>query len=608
MSGHTNYPIKAIVLILAVALFCCQSPLIAEDGANPKLIALIEKYQKRCQTPSGVWPDISANGLHDFDTKNRAALTNLKAIPRNALRLENRELYDLLKWRTECRIDEMRLRLYLTPSADDLRLLPRQGVLGAIDPLWSLPRPATLSEYQERIRILQSFPPYANQVIALLREAVARRMLPGRQLAWQARANVGRWLNHGPGLVRNPFEPNTSMTEAERTLYAPFESMDGVDSVVRMTLQEAARKIIHEQVIPAIQAYYDALSQEYLPACPEWTSLSQWQNGADVYRVLLRTSTTTRVDPAELQKFGSQEVGRIRRQMASLLPRIGFKGSLDEFLVYARTNPEFYFQSGSQLLAAYRDAMQDIEPLLPRIILHVPKMNIRVEGSRDGVAAAYEPPDANHEYDLVNVDISAPSIHPAFEVIPLMLHEGMPGHALQHAVARELASQQPGSVTAFREEARQSAGFVEGWGLYSESLGRTLGLYRTPLEEFGALRMALTRAVRVVMDTGVHLSGWTIQQAKEYAAANTGEPEAQIDSEAGRTTSPGLLPAYAVGAQQIEAMRQLAAKALGGKFDLRSFDDAILRWGPLPLDVMRNKLKDCLDEKPCSQTFQTSTR
>jgi uncharacterized protein (DUF885 family) len=361
-------------------------------------------------------------------------------------------------------------------------------------------------------------------------------------------------------------------------------------------------------VIPALDEYYDALSQEYLPACPESPSLSQWPNGYDVYSVLLRLSTTIELDPRQVQDFGLQEVKRIRDKMAALVPRTGFKGPLNEFLIHARSDPKFYFSDDEQLLSAYRGAIQQIEPLLPKVIHDIPPFHIRVEGVHGGAAASYWAPNSKRDYDLVNVEIGNCSIHPKFEVIPLMLHEGLPGHALQHAVARESDSRATDAITIFERQARLSTGFDEGWGLYSEALGYSLGLYQTPMDEFGALRMELTRAVRISVDTGVHLSAWTLQQAENYVLANTGEPEAQIELEVGRTIWPGVQPAYTLGERQIMAMRDFVAKRLGEKFYLRMFNDALLRWGPLPLQVMRRQVEECLGVQQCSETFQTGTR
>lgn len=593
---------RPIALVAAVSLSCLW-PVAARDN-DAELIALIEVYQQSGEmAPSNGWPDLSANGLKNLEAHDRAALAKLHAISRKGLSPEHRELYDLLEWQIDGRLDQMRVRLYLTPFWTDPRLLPQTGLLDAVAPLWSLPNPVTLSEYEERIRKLEGFPEYVKQVIALLREAKAAHMLPARQFAWQATRSGGRWLNDKPGAFRNPFLPKTTITEGERKLYDPFQTMQGIETSERVRLQETARKLIHDRVIPAAGEYYDVLSEEYLPACPESPSLTQWPNGAAVYRVLLRLATTTDLEPKQVQEFGLREVKQIRNEMAMLVPQTGFRGSLNEFLLHLRNDPEFYFKSDEELLAAYRGALQRIEPRLPIVVHHIPKLSVRVEPVRGGAAAWYEAPNARHSDDLINVEVGTPGIHPKFEVLPLMLHEGLPGHALQHAVAREFTHETTDAIAAFEQEARQSTGFGEGWGLYSESLGYNLGLYRTPIDKFGALRMRLTRAVRVAVDTGIHLSGWSLQQAKDYAAANTGEPEAQIELEVGRSIWPAVQPAYAIGEQQIEAMRDTAANALGRKFDLHGFNDTLLRWGPLPLEVMRRKVEECLADARCSQTF-----
>jgi uncharacterized protein (DUF885 family) len=488
----------------------------------------------------------------------------------------------------------MRVRLYLTPFWREPRLFPGMGLLSALDRLWYVPHPTKLLDYEERIRKFDSFPEYVKNVAALLREAKAEHMLPARRLANESAASLNHWL-----------EATGTVTLAERTLYAPFQSMPRIATTDRERVQEAARSSIRQRVLPAVKEYYEALAHEYLPSCPEWPSLTQWPNGAEVYRVILRLETTSVLAPKQVQEFGLQEVKRIRDQMAILVPKTGFSGSLDEFLKHVRTDPQYYFSNGDQLLAAYRSAIQEIEPLLPKVVRRIPKLSVRVEPVRGGVAAMYLAPNPQHADDLVYVETGDPGIHPKFEVIPLMLHEALPGHALQHAVAREFALRAD-SITSFKEEARQSVGFGEGWGLYAETLGRALGLYRTSMDEFGALRMELKRAVRVVVDTGVHLSGWSVQQAREYVATTTGEPEAEVELEIGRLISPGTLASYKVGENEIEALRDAVKSRLKNRFDLRGFDDMMLQWGPLPLEVMRRKVDECLTDERCSQAFQAN--
>jgi uncharacterized protein (DUF885 family) len=181
-----------------------------------------------------------------------------------------------------------------------------------------------------------------------------------------------------------------------------------------------------------------------------------------------------------------------------------------------------------------------------------------------------------------------------------MLHEGTPGHELQHAVADELKAGNSDAISAFELNAGQNLAFAEGWALYAEGLGREMGLYSDPYDEFGELRMELTRAVRVVIDTGIQVDNWSDSRAKEYFLTETGKTQAEIDSEVSRTLWPGGQLAYKVGQFRIQGLREEASRALGSQFNVRAFHDAILRWGPLPLDILERKLDDCLNAPSCA--------
>ena len=196
--------------------------------------------------------------------------------------------------------------------------------------------------------------------------------------------------------------------------------------------------------------------------------------------------------------------------------------------------------------------------------------------------------------------VAHPEFHPKFEIIPLMLHEGTPGHGLQSAVADELHGGNSDIISIFERNAGLNNAFVEGWALYAEGMGREMGLYADPYDEFGELRMELTRAVRVVIDTGIHADGWSESRAKEYFLAETGKPQAEIDSEVSRTLWPGSQLAYKVGQFRIQRMREEVSGALGKQLDVRAFHDAILRWGPLPLEILGRKLDECLNAPSCS--------
>ena len=406
---------------------------------------------------------------------------------------------------------------------------------------------------------VKSFPAYVNQAVVLLREGIRARMLPSAEL------------------VRSVSEDCFGTPSAASTGDPEWND---------------ARK--------AAKDFCDFLSNEYLPASPVSRSLSQWPNGTEVYRELARRYTTTDLNPKQIHEFGVTEVARIRGDMLPVIARTGYKGSLDDFLKFARTEPRLYFSDGDDLLAAYRAALARIEPLVPTIIGHIPSRQLKVEPYKRDVAAMWYAPRAGQPEAVVYVAVNNPEIHPKFEIIPLMLHEGTPGHELQHAAADELHAGETDAISKFERNAGQNVAFAEGWALYAEGLGREMGLYVDPYDEFGKLRMELTRAVRVVIDTGIHARGWSDSRATEYFLAETGKPKAEVDSEVSRTLSPGGQLAYKVGQFRIQRLREKASRALGAQFDVRAFHDAILRWGPLPLAILERKLDECLNAPGCS--------
>ena len=519
----------------------------AEDPAD-RVRALIVADEESARLAPDRWPDVSLKALLERETLDRTTLDKLHAVARNDLARDARTIYDLFEWRLNRRLEQFRLRLYLTPFWNDDRYVGFAGVLGTANALSRASR--------ENVK---SFPAYVNQAVALLREGIRARMLPSAEL------------------VRSV---------SEECVSAPSTATAGDPA--------------WNEAWKAAKDFCDFLSNEYLPASPVSRSLSQWPNGSEVYRELARRYTTTELNPKQIHEFGVSEVARIRADMLPVVARTGFKGSLDDFLKFARTEPRLYFSSGDDLLAAYRAALTRIEPLVPTVIGHISRRPLRVEPYTGNVAAMWYGPQSGQSEPVVRVAVNNPEIHPKFEIIPLMLHEGTPGHELQHAVADERHDGDIDVVSTFERNAGQNVAFAEGWALYAEALGKEMGLYGDPYDEFGELRMELTRAVRVVIDTGIHADGWSESRATEYFLAETGKPKPEVDSELSRTLWPGGQLAYKVGQFRIQRLREQASRALGAQFDLRAFHDAILRWGPLPLDILERKLGECLNAPSCS--------
>ena len=538
---HGHFPV-----FLCLIAFSARAAPANDPGV--RLRALILEDQQSARVSPDRWPDLRVESLRGREALDRAELGKLHAVARDRLTADDRVLYDLLEWQLERRLEQFRLRLYVTPFWDDDRYVRYAGVLGLAT---SLP----LAAQREK---LAAFPELVREVIALLREGMREHMLPST------------------GAVQ-------SITRSCASI-----ALGGYPNATQTSTRKAAEN------------FCDFFTNEYLPACPRSRSLSEWPNGSEVYRELARRYTTTGLAPEQIHEFGVAGVERIRRAMLPVIARTGFKGSLDEFLTYVRTDPRFYFTNSDDLLRAYRAAVARIEPLVPKVIGNIPATPLKVEAYKGSAAAMWRAPGPGRPEGTVMVSVDDPAIHPKFEIIPLMLHEGTPGHHLQHAVAHELAAGHDDAISAFERDAGQNAAFAEGWALYAEGLGRETGLYTDPYDEFGELRMELTRAVRVVVDTGIHQYGWSESRAKQYFAMETGRPGAEIDSEVSRTLWPGGQLAYKVGQERILQMREKTAAALGSQFDLRHFNDAILRWGPLPLDILERRLEECLKEQACA--------
>ena len=528
-------------LCAIVSLTACVTTANAED-AGAQLRKLIADDQQNGQTLSDSWPDLSFDALKKREAADRTALNALHSVRRDQLPFEDRTAWDLLEWLLNRRLEQFRLGLFATPFWFDDRYFPNAPILATANAFGGAP-----DGKQE------AYPKFVHQAIALLRQGMDRKMLPSREFVRGYEAGCPSRLT-GPAAV----------------------------------LQASAE-------------FCDFLKKEYAPACPASPSVKTWPDGDGVYRELVRRYTTTDLTPRQVQEFADGEVRRIHAEMSAVIARTAFKGSLSEFLDFVRTDHRFYFDKREDLLAAYRNTLARIEPLVPTVVGFVPRSHVEVKGIDGRVAAMWHSAAPGRSGPEVLVALNDLQIRPKFEIIPLMLHEGTPGHDLQHAVADAVHADLHDPLAKFvvTTGAMAYAAYGEGWGLYAESLGREMSLYKDPYDEFGMLRMELTRTVRLAVDAGINLQGWSLKEAKEYFMAQTGKPAEDVDSEIARTHFPGGQLAYKVGQSRLMQMRKETQEALGSEFDLRKFNDAVLRWGPLPLDLLARKMKECLQETSC---------
>ena len=314
--------------------------------------------------------------------------------------------------------------------------------------------------------------------------------------------------------------------------------------------------------------------------------------GVDWYLERVRRETTTSLTPHEIHQLGLSEVKRIRGEMEKVLARVGFKGTLADFATFLRTDARFYFTDARELVREYRDIAKRIDPELTRLFGKLPRLpygvvEIPAFSAPSQTTAYYRQgsPEA-HRPGSYFVNTYKLDTRPKWEMEALTLHESVPGHHLQIAISQELTS-----VPEFRKTSRYVA-FVEGWGLYAESLGPDLGMYQDPYSQFGQLTYEMWRAIRLVVDTGMHALGWSRDQAIDYFRQNSAKTEHDIVVEIDRyIVMPGQALAYKIGELKLKELRALASKELGAKFDVRTFHDAVLGSGALPLDVLEENVR-----------------
>jgi len=379
----------------------------------------------------------------------------------------------------------------------------------------------------------------------------------------------------------------------ENTLMTPLASIpDNIAAAQQEAYRDRARAIIRDRILPAHRETVTFIEREYLPAARPNLGLRSVANGEALYRYLVRSYTTTDMTPEQIHELGNQEVARIRALMEAEIRASGFRGDFAAFQRFLRTDRRFYAQTPEELIHHASEIAKRADGQLPRLFGTLPRLSygIRVipaEQAEGSTTAYYTQGSAQlGQSGTYWVNTSRLEARPLYELPALTIHEAMPGHHLQIARAQEL-----GELPYFRRNASETA-FVEGWGLYSESLGEDMGLYRTPYERFGRLSYEMWRACRLVADTGIHWMGWDIEQARRCFAENSALSPHNIQTELERyIATPGQALAYKIGELTMQRLRREATAALGERFDIRAFHDELLSAGAVPMDVLEARMR-----------------
>jgi uncharacterized protein (DUF885 family) len=390
--------------------------------------------------------------------------------------------------------------------------------------------------------------------------------------------------------------------------YGPYREIPtSVPAADQKRLRAAAKEAITNKVIPSYKKLKEFFVNEYLPACFDQVGVWQRPNGDKAYAFYTREYTTTDLTPDQIHEMGLKEVARIKAEMDAVKEKTGFKGTMPEFFNFLRTDPQFFYKSGDELLTSYRARAKRIDPMLVKLFKTLPRLPYGVEP-----IPAIEAPDTTTAYYNAGsadgtrpgtyfVNLYKPETRPKWEMMALSLHESVPGHHLQVARAFEL-----GEIPKFRRYGYLSA-FGEGWGLYAESLGDEMGLYADPYDKFGQLTYEMWRAVRLVVDTGMHAKHWSRQQAIDYFMQNAAKTEQDVVNEVDRYIAwPGQALAYKIGQLKIKELREKATRELGPKFDLREFHDVVIGSGGVPLDVLEGLVDKWIASKRSAVSHQAS--
>ncbi len=518
------------------------------------------RYQDR-------WSDLSPEGLASLRDDNALLRETLGSIDMTELDDDDRLNYELFAF-------ELNRENERQSFAGDLQPITQMdGVQQEPASILEMMPLRTHSEREQFLTRLERLSALVDQSIELMKRGIEQGVTPP---AITMRDVPQQVLNQAPE------DPSDSpLLAAIRN--APPE--------VRDDLTAQASRLYVEQIRPAYGRLHEFLTTTYLPACREeiaWTALP---NGRDWYDILIRQNTTLQITPEKIHEIGLAEVARIRAEMDEVIKSSGFEGDFDAFCEFLRTDPQFFCATPNELLQRYRDIAKRVDPelvrqfgLLPRLPYGVTPIPSYAEKSQ--TTAYYQPgsPKAGRPgYFYANTyDLKS---RPIWEMEALTLHEAVPGHHLQISLAQELED-----IPEFRRQSWITA-YGEGWALYSESLGTEMGFYADPYSRFGQLTYEMWRAIRLVLDPGLHVMGWSREKAIEFFRQNSSKSLHDIEVEVDRyIVWPGQAVSYKIGELKIKEMRAKAEKALGDRFNVRSFHDELLGAGCLPLMLLERRM------------------
>ncbi|MCF2902373.1 MULTISPECIES: DUF885 family protein [unclassified Pseudoalteromonas] len=567
-----------IAVALACTLSACQVTKIDADQQFNQVAEEIVNYRQSI-SPYGkengvdgyLLENLSAEFLEKKYKKNTQLLAELDAIDRDKLSEENRINLTILRGQVQNSVDEYVFNAHYMP------LTSEYGFHSSLSFMISSSDYTKAKDYQLYLAKLQQIPRYFTQNIGWMRKGLEVGLTQPKAVLEGYQDSITAYIVD-------------DATKSE--FYKPFlNNTAGLSDSEFAALQKQAQTIIKEQVIPAYQGYLTFFNNEYQPGARTEIGISSTPNGKAFYENRARYYTTTDMTPKEIHELGLQEVARIRAEMEKIIEQVGFEGSFADFVHFLRTDPQFYAKTPEELLKEASYIAKKMDAQLPKLFHTLPRMPYGVAPVPASIAPKYTTGrysgsrrDDQAGYYWVNT--YALDKRPLYVLEALTLHEAVPGHHLQISLNAELES-----LPSYRRNAYLSA-FGEGWGLYSEFLGIEAGFYQDPYSDFGRLTYEMWRAARLVVDTGMHMYGWSRERAMQFMSENTALSLHNVKTETDRYISwPAQALSYKIGELTIKRLRHEAEQALGQDFDIREFHHQILRHGSVPMSVLEEQIQ-----------------
>ena len=532
-------------------------------------------------------PDMSPGAQQRYHREDLEYLGRLEAIDRTALSPQDQINHDLFRFIVGHRATLSEYQPYRIPILSDA------GFHMEIQRMYESMPFKTAANFEQYLSRLSAISTYFAQNISNMRDGMAEGFTQPQAIL--------------EGIV--PSITGAIVEQAEDSIfYTPFRSMPGHFSTAdRDRLQEAGKRAIRDTVIPAYREFLAFFIDEYTPGARKTLGASSLRNGKAYYEDLIRFFTTLDdVTPDGIHELGLREVARIRAEMTGIIDQVEFDGTFAEFIEYLRSDPQFYVEEPTQLLKEASYIAKKIDGQMPAFFRSLPRLPYGVQAVPDDIAPNYttgrywEAPIGGDRGGYYMVNTYALDKRPLYTLAALTAHEGVPGHHHQNALRQEMEA-----VPDFRRAFYPHA-FGEGWGLYSEKLGIEMGIYETPYDHFGRLSYEMWRAVRLVVDTGIHFKGWTREQAQNYLADNSALSLHNVRTEIDRYIAwPGQALAYKMGELKILELRARAEKKLGEQFDIRDFHDAVLLTGGVPLDMLEQEIDRFIEEVRHAESART---